>query len=58
MASFAVFFLGCGKMLLTCTLDLCLLFRDLSVFAHVLDTHYGAPNINYKGKSYSFDWEV
>ena len=28
------------------------------MFAHVLDTHYGAPNINYKGKSYSFDWEV
>ena len=28
------------------------------IFAHVLDTHYGAPEINYKGQSYHFDYEV
>jgi hypothetical protein len=29
-----------------------------SVFAHVLDTHYGAPEINYQNNTYHFDWEV
>lgn len=28
------------------------------IFAHVLDTHYGSPNIKYKDVTYSFDWEV
>lgn len=27
-------------------------------FSHVLDTHYGAPSIQYKGTNYHFDWEV
>ena len=28
------------------------------IFAHVLDTHYGAPEITFKGTHYHFDWEV
>ena len=27
------------------------------VFSHVLDTHYGAPEITYKGTHYHFDFE-
>lgn len=27
------------------------------VFAHVLDTHYGAPSIVYKNRSFTFDFE-
>ena len=32
--------------------------RNPGVFTHVLDTHYGAPEITYKGTHYHFDWEV
>ena len=28
------------------------------IFSHALDTHYGAPEITYKGFHYHFDWEV
>ena len=28
------------------------------IFSHVLDTHYGAPEIQYKGIPYHFDYEV
>ena len=28
------------------------------IFAHVLDTHYGAPEITYKGVHFHFEWEV
>lgn len=27
------------------------------IFAHVLDTHYGAPELTYKGFHYHWDWE-
>ena len=28
------------------------------IFAHVLDTHYGAPELTYKGFHFHFEWEV
>eukprot|EP00937_MAST-01D_sp_MAST-1D-sp2_P006380 g6380.t1 len=28
------------------------------IFSHVLDTHYGAPEVNYQGQNYHFDYEV
>ena len=28
------------------------------IFSHVLDTHYGAPELTYKGFHYHFEWEV
>lgn len=28
------------------------------LFSHVLDTHYGAPELTYNGKDYHFDFEV
>ena len=28
------------------------------LFAHVLDTHYGSPEITYKNQNYHFDFEV
>lgn len=28
------------------------------IFAHVLDTHYGAPEITYQGFHFHFEWEV
>eukprot|EP00035_Acanthoeca_spectabilis_P014256 m.271234 g.271234 ORF g.271234 m.271234 type:complete len:1102 (+) comp16089_c0_seq11:51-3356(+) len=28
------------------------------LFAHVLDTHYGAPELTYNGEDYHFDFEV
>jgi hypothetical protein len=31
---------------------------NTGIFSHVLDTHYGSPEINYKGTNFHFDWEV